>query len=221
MRCWSDRRDLGVEVRELPKSERCDKHVEHNQSREQHDRPPGVDPWGENDHHERETNLQEDHPACADQWGHERVEFDGAEISYEDVCGHGVEDIQYEKSESEDNREPAESREFAVVDATARCQLPQTHSGCLPSLPQGAAQRPLRPYPAIVATARVTRRLRALRIRWFLAAVRRVGRLPVARTCPCPQGRLRVARGEYPIPPNGALMHDEYIRHILKGDDQK
>ena len=37
----------------------------------------------------------------------------------------------------------------------------------------------------------------------------------------CPQGRLRVALGGYPIPLSGAWTHDGYIKHILEGDNRR
>ncbi len=46
------------------------------------------------------------------------------------------------KGEGEHNCDPAKVWKVAIFDTSARCQLPQTHSRCLPSVPHGAAQRP-------------------------------------------------------------------------------
>lgn len=214
--------DLHVEVGELPESERCNKRVERNKNRERDHRVPRPHTCGENDHHDREANLEGNHQRCADHWGHDRVDLDRTEVEDEDVRGNGVENVQCEKGKSENNRDSAESRKLMVVDATAGCQLPQTHSGCLPSMPRGAARRLRRPYRLDSATARAPTAT-CSNPQPFVSDGFYVphSRFCFGRMCMCPQGRLRVGRGGYPIPLSAALRHDGHIRYILKGDDHR
>ena len=148
--------DLHVEVRELSKSECCDKHIERDKHREHDNRTPRPDARGKGDDQEWQTDLEGDHERCSDHGRHDRVELDRTEVQNKDVCGNRIENVQCEEGKGEYNRGSAEFWEFVVVHPTAGCQPPQTHSGCLPSVPRGAAQRLRRHYRALMETARGT-----------------------------------------------------------------